>query len=74
MSGLEVIREMREVDCHFRRFGRFSKQIFAGMIVGRPCQTPGVGRFEERRFTETPYKVDGPQGRGCSLRAMHTRR
>jgi hypothetical protein len=29
MSGLEVIRERREVDGHFRRFGRFSKQIFA---------------------------------------------
>jgi hypothetical protein len=30
MSGLEVIREMRKVDCHFRRFGRISKQIFYG--------------------------------------------
>jgi len=31
MSGLEVIRERREVDCHFLRFGRFSKQIFVDL-------------------------------------------
>jgi hypothetical protein len=32
LCGLEIIRERRKVDCHFRRFGRFSKQIFAGRL------------------------------------------
>jgi len=33
MSGLEVIRERRKVDRHFRRFGALSKQIFAASCL-----------------------------------------
>jgi hypothetical protein len=73
MCSLEVIRERRKVDCHFLRFGRFSKQIFAGPIVGRLFQTPGGDAFREA-FHRNALQIIGRQGRGYSLRAMRTRR
>jgi len=42
--GMQVVREMRKADRHFRRFRRLSKQIFSGPSPERCLHALGPRR------------------------------